>query len=125
MSCRSAKILRNEIKDKTKDLRGSEERYKKLVESAQDIIFSINRDGEFLSINTFGANFLSGALFEHNHPTAPTIIRNYPRTFSGNRFLTICLPMDPLIPKPSKKFGNPAGGRPLSTPRRSANDWLV
>jgi signal transduction histidine kinase/type II secretory pathway pseudopilin PulG len=61
---RYTRTLEEEIKAKTVDLIRSEKRYKGLVESAQDLIFSINRDGEFLSINNFGVYFLSGRLLE-------------------------------------------------------------
>ena len=44
------KTLKTEVENKTKDLQRSEERYKKLVEGAQDIIFSADREGRFLSI---------------------------------------------------------------------------
>jgi two-component system, NtrC family, sensor kinase len=50
------------VEAKTRDLKASEERYKRLVESAQDIIFLADREGRFLSLNRYGANFLSGAL---------------------------------------------------------------
>jgi two-component system, NtrC family, sensor kinase len=58
------KTLKTEVENKTKDLQRSEERYKKLVEGAQDIIFSADREGRFLSLNRYGANFLSGKLFD-------------------------------------------------------------
>jgi two-component system NtrC family sensor kinase len=58
------KTLKTEVEDKTKDLQRSEARYKKLVEGAQDIIFSVDREGRFLSLNQYGANFLSGKLFD-------------------------------------------------------------
>ena len=58
------KTLKTEVENKTKDLQRSEERYKKLVEGAQDIIFSADREGKFLSLNRYGANFLSGKLFD-------------------------------------------------------------
>ncbi len=57
------KNLKTEVEIKTRDLQRSEERYKKLVEGAQDIIFSTDREGRFLSLNRYGANFLSGDLF--------------------------------------------------------------
>jgi two-component system, NtrC family, sensor kinase len=56
------KTLKTEVEAKTRDLRTSEERYKRLVESAQDIIFLADREGRFLSLNRYGANFLSGVL---------------------------------------------------------------
>ncbi|MBI5605329.1 MAG: PAS domain-containing protein [Deltaproteobacteria bacterium] len=59
-----AKTLKSEVERKTKDLQRSEEQYKKLVEGAQDIIFSADRQGRFLSLNRYGANFLRGELFD-------------------------------------------------------------
>ena len=56
----NAKILKKEIEEKTKDLRQSEERYKRLVESAEDLIYSLDREGRFLSLNYYGASFLQG-----------------------------------------------------------------
>ncbi len=56
------KTLKTEVENKTKDLQHSEERYKKLVEGAQDIIFSADREGRFISLNQYGAIFLRGAL---------------------------------------------------------------
>jgi two-component system, NtrC family, sensor kinase len=57
----NAKILKKEIEEKTKDLRQSEERYKRLVESAEDLIYSLDREGRFLSLNYYGAAFLQGS----------------------------------------------------------------
>lgn len=61
---RYTKTLKSEVEEKTRDLQRSEERYKKLVEGAQDIIFSADREGRFLSLNRYGANFLSGESFD-------------------------------------------------------------
>jgi signal transduction histidine kinase len=55
---RYTRTLETEIKHKTKDLQESEERYKKLVESAEDLIYSLDREGRFLSLNYYGAAFL-------------------------------------------------------------------
>jgi signal transduction histidine kinase len=95
----NAKYLKREVEEKTKDLRQSEERYKKLVESAQDIIFSIDREGRFLSINSYGANFLSGALFDREHPEGTSHHSELPQTFLGKSifdFLSADCPLNPL-----------------------------
>jgi len=56
--------LEEEVKEKTKnlaefleELKKSEEKYKTLVESAQDLIFTIDKNGKFLSLNRCSANF--------------------------------------------------------------------
>ena len=61
---RYTRTLEEEIKAKTADLNRSEKRYKGLVESAQDLIFSVDRSGHFLSLNRYGVYFLSGRLLE-------------------------------------------------------------
>jgi len=61
---RYTRTLEEEIKAKTVDLIRSEKRYKGLVESAQDLIFSVDRSGHFLSLNRYGVYFLSGRLLE-------------------------------------------------------------
>jgi two-component system, NtrC family, sensor kinase len=50
-------ILEQEVAKKTVELKKSEQRYKSLVENAEDIIFTIDYNGNFLSINKFGAQF--------------------------------------------------------------------
>ena len=52
-------ILEQEVARKTIELKKSEERYKSLVENAEDIIFTVDYEGHFLSINKYGADFLS------------------------------------------------------------------
>ncbi|WP_028841558.1 sensor histidine kinase [Thermodesulfobacterium hveragerdense] len=52
-------ILEKEVAKKTAELRKSEERYRSLIENAEDIIFTANLKGEILSINTFGKNFFN------------------------------------------------------------------
>ena len=108
---RHTRTLETEIKNKTKDLRESEERYKKLVESAQDIIFSINRDGEFLSINNFGANFLSGALFEPNYPMGPSHHSELPQTFLGKSIFNYLSPDGPFDPKAIEEIWKSGRGK--------------
>jgi signal transduction histidine kinase len=70
------KNLQSEVEKKTRDLQSSEERYKKLVEGAQDIIFSADREGKLLSLNRYGASFLSGKIFELEYQENPQI-RHY------------------------------------------------
>jgi signal transduction histidine kinase/uncharacterized membrane-anchored protein YhcB (DUF1043 family) len=65
------KTLQTEVEKKTKDLQLSEEQYKKLVEGAQDIIFSSDRQGRFLSLNRYGINFLSGKSFDPETNDSP------------------------------------------------------
>jgi PAS domain S-box-containing protein len=50
-------ILEQEVAKKTVELRKSEQRYKSLVENAEDLIFTIDYKGNFLSINKYGAHF--------------------------------------------------------------------
>jgi signal transduction histidine kinase len=64
--------LKAEVEKKTRDLQRSEERYKRLVEGAQDIIFSADQEGRFLSINRYGADLLSGRLFETGLSETPS-----------------------------------------------------
>lgn len=49
--------LEREVDKKTLELKKSEQRYKSLVENAEDIIFTVDYDGNFLSINKYGARF--------------------------------------------------------------------
>lgn len=51
-------ILEQEVAKKTVELKKSEQRYKSLVENAEDLIFTIDYKGNFLSINKYGAHFL-------------------------------------------------------------------
>jgi len=57
-----ARALKGEVDEKTKDWLQSEKRYSKLVESAQDLIFTIAQDGRILSLNGYGVEFLEGRL---------------------------------------------------------------
>jgi two-component system, NtrC family, sensor kinase len=52
---RYGKALRKEVERAVSDLKESEERYKKLIESAEDIIVTMNEEGKILSINPYGA----------------------------------------------------------------------
>jgi len=52
--------LKQELTKKTEALRKSEEKYRSLVESTEDFIFTINERGHLLSLNSFTANFFGG-----------------------------------------------------------------
>jgi PAS domain S-box-containing protein len=52
-------LLEQEVTKKTVDLKKSEQRYKSLVENAEDIIFTVDYTGNFLSVNKYGANFFN------------------------------------------------------------------
>ena len=49
--------MEQEVERKTVELKKSEQRYKSLVENAEDIIFAVDQHGNYLSINKFGARF--------------------------------------------------------------------
>jgi len=54
-------VLEAKVLAKTDDLAKSEEKYRSLVESAEDLIFTVDREGRFQSLNTFTAKFFGGA----------------------------------------------------------------
>ena len=51
--------LEYEVERKTNEIAKSEQRYKSLIENAEDIIFTVDKDGNYLSINKYGAKFFS------------------------------------------------------------------
>ncbi|MEW6569931.1 MAG: ATP-binding protein, partial [Nitrospirota bacterium] len=64
---RWAKTLEEEVTKKTEDLKKSldkleksEEKYRTLVESAEDLIFTVNEEGQYLSMNRCAARFFGG-----------------------------------------------------------------
>jgi len=64
---RWAKTLEEKVMEKTEDLKKSldkleksEEKYRTLVESAEDLIFTVNEKGEYLSMNRCAARFFRG-----------------------------------------------------------------
>jgi two-component system, NtrC family, sensor kinase len=64
---RWARTLEEEVLKKTEDLKKSldkleksEEKYRTLVESAEDLIFTLNEKGEYLSMNRCAARFFGG-----------------------------------------------------------------
>jgi len=50
--------LQREVGRRTEKLSRSEERYRSLIENADDIIFTVDGEGRYLSINRHGARFL-------------------------------------------------------------------
>jgi PAS domain S-box-containing protein len=58
---RWSKVLEARVLAKTEALAKSEEKYRSLVESAEDLIFTVDREGRFQSVNTFTATFFGGA----------------------------------------------------------------
>jgi PAS domain S-box-containing protein len=57
---RWSKVLETRVLSKTEALVKSEEKYRSLVESAEDFIFTVDRESRFQSLNTFTANFFGG-----------------------------------------------------------------
>ncbi len=57
-----SKSLEEEVKKQTAEVKKSEQRYKSLVENAADIIFTVDYEGKFLSINRYGAKFFSRSI---------------------------------------------------------------
>jgi two-component system NtrC family sensor kinase len=53
-----SRTLEREVEKKTIEFKKSEERYKSLVEHAEDIIFTVDSKGNFLSMNRFGYNLM-------------------------------------------------------------------
>jgi two-component system, NtrC family, sensor kinase len=51
--------LEQEVAKKTRELEKSEQQYKSLVENAEDLIFTIDYSGNFLSINKYGAHLFN------------------------------------------------------------------
>ena len=58
---RWSSVLEALVLVKTDALAKSEEQYRSLVESAEDLIFTVDRQGRFQSLNTFTAQFFGGA----------------------------------------------------------------
>jgi len=57
---RWARVLEERVEHRTEELKTSEEKYRSLVESAEDFIFTVDQDGRFQSMNSFTANFFGG-----------------------------------------------------------------
>jgi two-component system NtrC family sensor kinase len=58
---RWSRRLKRIVERRTRELRRSEEQYRSLVESAEDFIFTVDRDGVFQSVNSFTATFFGGS----------------------------------------------------------------
>ncbi|MCF8077959.1 MAG: PAS domain S-box protein [Desulfobacterales bacterium] len=61
LEIRWSKTLEKRVRSRTEALRRSEEKYRSLVESAEDFIFTLDRDGSLLSVNSFTANFFGSS----------------------------------------------------------------
>jgi PAS domain S-box-containing protein len=55
-----SRILEEKVNTRTEELKKSEEKYRSLVESAEDFIFTVDGEGRFQSMNSFTANFFGG-----------------------------------------------------------------
>ncbi len=60
LESRWSKVLEGRIAERTEALKNSEEKYRSLVESAEDFIFTVDAEGIFQSMNSFTANFFGG-----------------------------------------------------------------
>jgi len=79
-----SRTLEEEIRNKTADLSQSEKRYKELVESAEDLIYSLDREGRFLSLNYYGATFLHGT---GDKPELEEDVAQSPQSLRSKAFL--------------------------------------
>jgi two-component system, NtrC family, sensor kinase len=79
-----SRVLKAEVEEKTRDWLQSENRYSKLVESAQDLIFTLDREGRIFSLNRYGVDFLEGRLLamDFTEAQSPGV-----REASGDHFL--------------------------------------
>jgi two-component system, NtrC family, sensor kinase len=57
---RWSKTLEAQVNKRTEELKKSEEKYRSLVESAEDFIFTVDGEGRFQSMNSFTASFFGG-----------------------------------------------------------------
>ncbi len=57
---RWSRALEKRVSQRTEELKKSEEKYRSLVESAEDFIFTVDFDGHFQSMNSFTAIFFGG-----------------------------------------------------------------
>jgi len=57
---RWSRALERRVGQRTEDLKKSEEKYRSLVESAEDFIFTVDSEGNFQSMNSFTAVFFGG-----------------------------------------------------------------
>ena len=68
--------LQDEVSKKTHDFKLSEERYKSLVENADDIIFTVDHSGKYLSMNKYGCKFFNKTLNEIIGQSIENIVPN-------------------------------------------------
>ncbi|HID29277.1 MAG TPA: PAS domain S-box protein, partial [Desulfobacterales bacterium] len=57
---RQVRSLRKQLAKKAEELKKSEERYRSLIESTEDFIFTVDESGRFQSLNNFTASFFGG-----------------------------------------------------------------
>jgi two-component system, NtrC family, sensor kinase len=57
-------FLEQKVSERTEELKRSEEKYRSLVESAEDFIFTVDEKGRLLTMNSFTAEFFGGS--KHN-----------------------------------------------------------
>jgi two-component system NtrC family sensor kinase len=55
-----SRVLETRVNQRTEELKRSEEKYRSLVESAEDFIFTADTKGNFQSMNSFTATFFGG-----------------------------------------------------------------
>lgn len=86
--------LKLEVSRQTKELKKSEQRYRSLIENAEDIIFTIDREGNFASINGYGAKLLGRSedqIIGHNiaeifsWPTAEMLLQTIKEVYDIKR----------------------------------------
>jgi two-component system NtrC family sensor kinase len=58
---RWSRILEVRVEKRTEELKKSEDKYRSLVESAEDFIFAVDSGGRFQSMNSFTANYFGGS----------------------------------------------------------------
>ncbi|MFU8768696.1 MAG: PAS domain S-box protein, partial [Desulfotignum sp.] len=68
--------LEEKVAQRTQDLQRSEEKYRSVVESAEDFIFTIDQDGRFQSMNSFTASFFGGRPEDFIHRSIDQVLNN-------------------------------------------------
>jgi PAS domain S-box-containing protein len=86
--------LKQEVAVRTVELKKSEQKYRSLVENAEDIIFTLDREGNFASINNYGTKLLqrpADEIIGHNiaeiftWPTAEMLLSTIKEVFDIKR----------------------------------------